>query len=102
RACGRGPGGLCAPGSRTRQSPGVLRTKMSVISPRLAYYGDDFTGATDALATATRMGLRSLLFFGVPTAAQLQRVGPLDCLGIAGATRAMAPDAMRAELQPVA
>ncbi|OZI52430.1 four-carbon acid sugar kinase family protein [Bordetella genomosp. 4] len=75
---------------------------MSVISPRLAYYGDDFTGATDALATATRMGLRSLLFFGVPTAAQLQRVGPLDCLGIAGATRAMAPDAMRAELQPVA
>lgn len=75
---------------------------MNVISPRLAYYGDDFTGATDALATATRMGLRSLLFFGVPTAAQLQRVGPLDCLGIAGATRAMAPDAMRAELQPVA
>ena len=75
---------------------------MSVASPRLAYYGDDFTGATDALATATRAGLRSLLFFGVPTAAQLERVGPLDCLGIAGATRAMEPEAMRAALQPVA
>lgn len=75
---------------------------MSIASPRLAYYGDDFTGATDALATATRAGLRSLLFFGVPTAAQLARVGPLDCLGIAGATRAMAPDAMRETLLPVA
>lgn len=75
---------------------------MSVASPRLAYYGDDFTGATDALATATRAGLRSLLFFGVPTAAQLAQVGSLDCLGIAGATRAMAPDAMRTTLKPVA
>ena len=75
---------------------------MSVASPRLAYYGDDFTGATDALATATRAGLRSLLFFGVPTPAHLARVGPLDCLGIAGATRAMTPEAMRATLQPVA
>jgi len=75
---------------------------MSLPAPRLAYYGDDFTGATDALATATRAGLRSLLFFGVPTAAQRKRAGPLDCLGIAGATRAMAPDAMRAALQPVA
>ena len=75
---------------------------MSLPAPRLAYYGDDFTGATDALATATRAGLRSLLFLGVPTAAQRERAGPLDCLGIAGATRAMAPDAMRAELRPVA
>ncbi|HYG46220.1 MAG TPA: four-carbon acid sugar kinase family protein, partial [Bordetella sp.] len=75
---------------------------MNLPAPRLAYYGDDFTGATDALATATRAGLRSLLFLGVPTAAQRERAGPLDCLGIAGATRAMAPDAMRAELRPVA
>lgn len=75
---------------------------MSLPAPRLAYYGDDFTGATDALATATRAGLRSLLFFGVPTAAQRERAGPLDCLGIAGATRAMAPQAMRETLQPVA
>jgi len=75
---------------------------MSGGAPRLAYYGDDFTGATDALATAARAGLRSLLFFGVPSAAQLRRAGPLDCLGIAGATRAMAPDEMRAALRPVA
>ena len=75
---------------------------MSAAAPRLAFYGDDFTGATDALATAARAGLRALLFFGVPTPAQLRRVGPLDCLGIAGATRALAPEAMRAALLPVA
>ncbi len=34
---------------------------------RIAYYGDDFTGATDTLATAARAGLRSLLFLGLPT-----------------------------------
>ena len=74
---------------------------MSVSELKVAYYGDDFTGATDTLATAARAGLRSLLFLGLPTDAQLQRAGPLDCLGIAGAARAMSPDEMRAELEPV-
>jgi uncharacterized protein YgbK (DUF1537 family) len=68
---------------------------------KIAYYGDDFTGATDTLATAARAGLRTLLFLGLPTEAQLQRAGPLDCLGIAGAARAMSPDEMRVELEPV-
>ena len=70
-------------------------------SLKIAYYGDDFTGATDTLATAARAGLRSLLFLGLPSAAQLARAGPLDCLGIAGAARAMSPEEMRAELEPV-
>jgi uncharacterized protein YgbK (DUF1537 family) len=68
---------------------------------KIAYYGDDFTGATDTLATAARAGLRTLLFLGLPTAAQLERAGPLDCLGIAGAARAMTPAEMQAELEPV-
>ncbi|MES2361415.1 MAG: four-carbon acid sugar kinase family protein [Pseudomonadota bacterium] len=68
---------------------------------KIAYYGDDFTGATDTLATAARAGLRSLLFLGLPTATQLERAGPLDCLGIAGAARSMTPAEMRAELEPV-
>ncbi|MCA1325051.1 four-carbon acid sugar kinase family protein [Herbaspirillum sp. alder98] len=70
--------------------------------PRLAFYGDDFTGATDTLATATRAGLRSLLFLRVPDAAQLRAAGPLDCIGIAGAARSMDGEQMRAELTPVA
>ncbi|MET1114766.1 MAG: four-carbon acid sugar kinase family protein [Comamonas sp.] len=68
---------------------------------KIAYYGDDFTGATDTLATASRAGLRTLLFLGVPSAAQLERAGPLDCLGIAGAARAMTPVEMQVELEPV-
>ena len=69
--------------------------------PRLAWYGDDFTGATDTLATAAQAGLRSLLFLGVPNAAHLQAAGALDAIGIAGAARAMDPNAMAAELEPV-
>ena len=61
---------------------------------KIAYYGDDFTGASDTLATAAQAGLRVLLFTGVPTPAQLVAAGPLDVLGIAGTTRSLAPAAM--------
>jgi uncharacterized protein YgbK (DUF1537 family) len=70
--------------------------------PAVVYYGDDFTGATDTLGTAARAGLRALLFLKTPDAARLANVGPLDVLGIAGAARAMTPEAMQAELRPVA
>ncbi|PTX99088.1 four-carbon acid sugar kinase family protein [Opitutus sp. ER46] len=66
----------------------------------LAYYGDDFTGSTDALEWLTRAGFRTVLFTGVPTAEQLRRFGQLDAVGVAGCTRALAPGAMAAELQP--
>lgn len=71
-------------------------------APAIVYYGDDFTGATDTLGTAARAGLRALLFLKTPDAARLAQAGPLDVLGIAGAARAMAPEAMQAELTPVA
>jgi 3-oxoisoapionate kinase len=71
-------------------------------APAVVYYGDDFTGATDTLGTAARAGLRALLFLETPDAARLERAGPLDVLGIAGAARAMTPEAMQAELAPVA
>ena len=67
----------------------------------LAWYGDDFTGASDTLATLAAAGLRAVLFPRVPTAAQLARVGELDALGVAGTARALAPDAMREELAEV-
>ncbi|VVE37109.1 lipoprotein [Pandoraea capi] len=70
--------------------------------PQLLYYGDDFTGATDALATAARAGLRSVLLFGPPDEARLASLGALDCLGIAGVSRSLAPAAMRDELGPIA
>lgn len=75
-----------------------------VIPPglKLAWYGDDFTGASDTLATLAEAGLKALLFLDVPTAAQLREAGPLDAIGIAGAARSMAPEEMRAALAPVA
>jgi uncharacterized protein YgbK (DUF1537 family) len=72
-----------------------------VTAPRIGWYGDDFTGATDALATLAAAGQRTMLFLGIPDAAQLAAAGPLDALGIAGAARSMAPGAMAAELAPV-
>jgi len=71
-------------------------------APVIVYYGDDFTGATDTLGTAARAGLRALLFLKTPDAARLAQAGPLDVLGIAGAARAMPPEAIEAELAPVA
>jgi len=71
-------------------------------SPAIVFYGDDFTGATDTLATAARAGLRTLLFLRAPTPARLDAAGALDCLGIAGAARSMPPEEMRAELAGVA
>jgi len=71
-------------------------------APALLCIADDFTGATDALGTAARAGLRTLLFLGTPDACRLSLAGALDCIGIAGAARSMAPDAMREELAPVA
>jgi uncharacterized protein YgbK (DUF1537 family) len=72
-----------------------------VPKPRLAYYGDDFTGSTDTLAAVVSAGWRAALFLGVPTADDLARFGPLDCVGVAGAARAMSPAEMSEALPPV-
>ena len=68
---------------------------------KLVFYGDDFTGATDTLGTFARAGLRVLLLPRVPSVAEVEALGPLDVLGIAGAARSMASDPMRAELEPL-
>lgn len=74
-------------------------------APRLCWYGDDFTGATDTLAVLTQAGYRAMLFMDVPEAAQQATAvaalgGALDAVGIAGATRAMSPPSMRQTLTP--
>ncbi|POR46361.1 four-carbon acid sugar kinase family protein [Bosea psychrotolerans] len=67
-------------------------------SPLYGWYGDDFTGATDTLSALAEQGRRALLFLRIPTPEQLSAAGPLDAIGIAGATRSMEPVAMAAEL----
>ncbi len=66
----------------------------------LAFYGDDFTGSTDALESLARAGAKTALFIAPPTPAQLARYPNLQALGIAGMTRAMTTDTMEAELRP--
>ena len=66
------------------------------------WYGDDFTGASDTLATFASAGLRTVLCLGVPRTDQLKTLGPLDAVGIAGAARTMSPEEMVHELEPVA
>ncbi|RZK58624.1 MAG: four-carbon acid sugar kinase family protein [Hymenobacter sp.] len=66
----------------------------------LAYYGDDFTGSTDALEFLSRAGARTALFIEPPTAAQLAAYPGLAAIGVAGLTRAMPPAAMQAVLAP--
>ena len=65
---------------------------------RIAFYGDDFTGSTDALEVLAFAGLRCALFLSVPSAQTLRELGPFDAIGIAGASRGMTPVEMNLEL----
>lgn len=73
----------------------------SVSKPFYGWYGDDFTGATDTLATLSMHGVKSFLFLGPPSARHVDEIGNLEAIGIAGSARSMAPAEMRAELEPV-
>lgn len=66
----------------------------------LAFYGDDFTGSTDALEFITRAGAKAVLFIEPPTAEQLQQFPQLDVIGVAGKTRALSPVQMEEILIP--
>jgi 3-oxoisoapionate kinase len=68
---------------------------------RLAFYGDDFTGSTDALEVLAFGGLRCALFLSVPTAARMEALGGFDAIGVAGASRAMTPAEMDENLPSV-
>jgi len=66
----------------------------------LAFYGDDFTGSTDALEQLTLAGIRTALFIEPPTRYQLAKFRNLQAIGVAGMTRSMTPRAMERELRP--
>lgn len=66
-----------------------------------SYYGDDFTGSTDALEALSVHGVRTVLFPGVPSPAQLERFKDYDAVGVAGESRSRSPQWMRANLPGV-
>ena len=69
--------------------------------PLLAFYGDDFTGSTDALESLATIGLRTVLFLQAPSPAQLRRFPGLRAFGVAGTGRTMSPARMTRELPPL-
>jgi uncharacterized protein YgbK (DUF1537 family) len=60
----------------------------------LAFYGDDFTGSTDALEFLSRAGVRTILFLDDPTPERIERFGNPEAVGVAGITRTMVPEEM--------
>jgi 3-oxoisoapionate kinase len=68
----------------------------------LAFYGDDFTGSTDAMEALALSGLRTVLFLSPPTTELLRsKFADLRCVGVAGTSRAMSPREMDSELKPI-
>lgn len=66
----------------------------------LTFYGDDFTGSTDALEQLSAFGLRSVLFLDPPTRKQLEQFPGLHACGVAGLTRSLTPAKMEKVLRP--
>lgn len=67
----------------------------------LAFYGDDFTGSTDAMEALARSGYRTVLFLEAPSLDRLKKFEGIRCIGVAGTSRAKSPEDMEAELRPV-
>ena len=66
----------------------------------LAFYGDDFTGSTDALEFICRAGAKAMLFIHPPTKEQLNKFSHLNAYGVAGKTRALSPQQIEQILVP--
>ncbi|MEX3940081.1 3-oxo-isoapionate kinase OiaK [Paraburkholderia sp. BR10937] len=64
----------------------------------LAYYGDDFTGSTDAMEAMTAAGIPTILFLDTPTPEALARFPDARCVGIAGSSRGRSAAWMRETL----
>ncbi|MDZ4721539.1 MAG: four-carbon acid sugar kinase family protein [Roseiflexaceae bacterium] len=68
----------------------------------LSYYGDDFTGAADALEALVLGGIPTVLLLETPSLEYLQTHHPgVRAVGVAGISRTMSPTQMDAELRPV-
>lgn len=70
--------------------------------PLVAFYGDDFTGSTDALAQLHRGGLSGILLFRLPDSTELEQLAAdVDVLGMAGISRSLPTAEISAEVRPI-
>jgi uncharacterized protein YgbK (DUF1537 family) len=69
-------------------------------APKICFYGDDFTGASENLAQFHRHGLKCRLYFEPADHARVRNEAPdLDVVGIAGVSRSQSPAPMRQLLE---
>jgi uncharacterized protein YgbK (DUF1537 family) len=64
----------------------------------LTFYGDDFTGSTDALEVLASAGVPTILYLTIPTDKQLSAASDAHAIGIAGLSRSQNPAWMDANL----
>ncbi|HSK84582.1 MAG TPA: four-carbon acid sugar kinase family protein [Rubrobacter sp.] len=64
----------------------------------LTFYGDDFTGSTDAMESLAQAGIRTILFLKPPTPEVLAGITDVGAIGLAGDSRAMTPEDMEQTL----
>ncbi|WP_020014980.1 four-carbon acid sugar kinase family protein [Promicromonospora sukumoe] len=70
--------------------------------PRVAFYGDDFTGSVDALLQFARRGWSGRLFVGLPDPATLAEAAAThDVVGVAGVARSLPTAELAGEVAPV-
>ncbi|WMY11798.1 3-oxo-isoapionate kinase OiaK [Paraburkholderia phenoliruptrix] len=67
----------------------------------LTYYGDDFTGSTDAMEAMTAAGVPTLLCLETPDRELLDRFPEVRCVGLAGSSRGRSPEWMDDQLPRV-
>lgn len=67
----------------------------------VAWYGDDFTGASAVMEALTFAGLPAMLFLQPPTEAQLKKFPDLKGIGVASTARAHSPEWMSGVLPQV-
>jgi 3-oxoisoapionate kinase len=65
------------------------------------FYGDDFTGSTDALEALAGNGVESVLFLHPPDAAAMARYPEARAVGVAGESRSQSPEWMSRHLPEV-
>jgi uncharacterized protein YgbK (DUF1537 family) len=66
--------------------------------PLITWYGDDFTGSTDALEVLARHGVRAVLFLETPGDPVLRRFEGAQAIGLAGVSRSQSPEWMSEHL----
>jgi 3-oxoisoapionate kinase len=69
--------------------------------PIFSYYGDDFTGSTDALEALALNGIPAVLFLAMPEARVLQSFSEYRAIGLAGDSRSQSPEWMSRHLPAI-